>query len=196
MSRDDRCINFYRGDKYQNRARRNEHRDWCAIRDTPEGPGKERNTDSRMRRNRRRSKPFLGFGEVMLHSEKHSHEGKAQGQVSTRTSLCLKHIMRKCKTVNYVDTETSSGTQISSRESSKTTLARLHRACTVGEAQHKHRGAHGAQLCRSLHETLRTQSLARKREPRVLDGTNGDDLRASEHHFQPSRGVSILSSNV
>ena len=35
----------------------------------------------------------------MLHSEKHPHEGKAQGQVSTKTSLC-------CKVVNYVDKET------------------------------------------------------------------------------------------
>ena len=43
----------------------------------------------------------------------------------------LKHIIEKCKTVNYVDTETWSGTQISSRRSSRTTLARLHRACTV-----------------------------------------------------------------
>ena len=72
----------------------------------------------------------------MLHSEKHPHEGQAQGQVSTRTSLhedksMLKHVLKKCKTVNYVDTETSSGTQISSRRSSRTTLARLHRACTV-----------------------------------------------------------------
>ena len=28
------------------------------------------------------------FGEVMLYSEKHPHEGKAQGQVSTKASLC------------------------------------------------------------------------------------------------------------
>ena len=43
------------------------------------------------------------------------------------------------------------------------------------EAQHKHRGAHRAQRCRSLHETLGMQSLARKFGPRTVDGTNGDD---------------------
>ena len=43
----------------------------------------------------------------------------------------MKHIMKKCKTVNYVDTATSSGTQISSRRSSRITPARLHRACTI-----------------------------------------------------------------
>ena len=65
----------------------------------------------------------------MLHSEKHPHEGKAEGQVS---KSMLKHIMRKCKVVNYVDKETSRGTQISSRRrSSRTTPARLHRTCTV-----------------------------------------------------------------
>ena len=42
-----------------------------------------------------------------------------------------------------------------------------------GEAQHEPRGAHEER--RSRHETLRTQSLARKLEPRILDGTNGDD---------------------
>ena len=45
----------------------------------------------------------------MLYSEKHPHERK-----SSRTSLhegksILKHMMRKCKVVNYVGMETSSG---------------------------------------------------------------------------------------
>ena len=44
-----------------------------------------------------------------------------------------------------------------------------------GEAQHEPRGAHEEQHCRSLHETLRTQSLARKLRLRILDGTNSDD---------------------
>ena len=44
-----------------------------------------------------------------------------------------------------------------------------------GEAQHEPRGAHEEQYCKSLHETLRTQSLARKFGLRILDGTNGDD---------------------
>ena len=39
--------------------------------------------------------------------------------------------MKKRKTVNYVDTETSNGTQILPKRSSSTALARLHRACTV-----------------------------------------------------------------
>ena len=46
------------------------------------------------------------------------HEGKSM----------LKHIMRKCKIVNYMDKETSSGTHIPSRRRSlRTTPARLHR---------------------------------------------------------------------
>ena len=44
-----------------------------------------------------------------------------------------------------------------------------------GEAQHEPRGAHEEQHCRSLRETLRTQSLARKLGLRILDGTNGED---------------------
>ena len=44
-----------------------------------------------------------------------------------------------------------------------------------GEAQHEPRGAHEEQHCRSLHETLRTQSLAEKLGLRILVGTNGDD---------------------
>ena len=67
----------------------------------------------------------------MLCSEKHPHEGKTQGQVLHEDKSMLKHIMKKCKIVHHVDTETSSGTQISSRRrSSRTTPARLHRTCT------------------------------------------------------------------
>ena len=36
----------------------------------------------------------------MLYSEKHLHAGQSQGHKSM-----LKHIMRKCKVVNYVDKE-------------------------------------------------------------------------------------------
>ena len=87
----------------------------------------------------------------------------------------LKHIMRKCKVVNYVDKETSSGTQISSgRRSPRTTPARLHRTCTV-ERRNTNLEELAKNNSRSLHETLRTQSLARKLGLRILDGTNGDD---------------------
>ena len=42
-----------------------------------------------------------------------------------------------------------------------------------GEAQHEPRGA---QHCRSLHENIwRDGERSRSREPRILDGTNGDD---------------------
>ena len=44
-----------------------------------------------------------------------------------------------------------------------------------GEAQHEPRGAHEEQHYRSLHEALRTQSLAWKLGLRILDGANGDD---------------------
>ena len=117
----------------------------------------------------------------MLYSEKHPHEGKAQGQVSTTTSLyedksMLKHIMKKCKTVNYVDAETSSGTLISSRRRSRTTPARLHRACTVErlntniEELTKH---NTADLFTKNLDGLRIQSFAKKLGLRILDGTNG-----------------------
>ena len=68
----------------------------------------------------------------MHYSEKHLHEGKAQGQSLHEDKSTLKHIMRKCKVANYVDTETLGvQEQISSRQrSSRTTLARLHRTCT------------------------------------------------------------------
>ena len=38
--------------------------------------------------NKAKIETFLGFGEAMIYSEKHLHEGKAQGQVSTKTSPC------------------------------------------------------------------------------------------------------------
>ena len=64
---------------------------------------------------------------------KHRYENetnKAKIEKASRTSLhegksMLKHIKKKCKTVNYVDTETSSGTQTSSRRSSRTTPAQV-----------------------------------------------------------------------
>ena len=111
---------------------------------------RERNTETRTRRTRRRSRPRKVRRSTALQwvtsSRKKSswtsfHEGKSM----------LKHIMRKCKVVNYVDKETSSGTQISSRRrSSRTTLARLH-------------------------SSSRTQSLARKVGLQILGGTNGND---------------------
>ena len=137
----------------RSRVNRNEHRDWCAICKLTGGPGEERNTESGTRRIRRRSRPRKVRRGDALQRETSSR------RKSSRTSLhedksVLKHIMRKCKIVNYVDKETSSGTQISSRRrSSRTTPARLHRTCTVGEAQHEPRGAHEEQHCRSPHET-------------------------------------------
>ena len=57
------------------------------------------------------------------------------GNILTKEKLkdksMLKHIMRKCKDVNDVDKETSSGTQISSRRRSSRTAPWLHRTCTV-----------------------------------------------------------------
>ena len=57
-----------------------------------------------------------------------------------------------------------------------------------GEAQHEPRET---QHCRSLHrkclDGMRKQSLARKREPRILDGTNGDaSSRAGVQDFSVS----------
>ena len=91
----------------------------------------------------------------------------------------LKHIMMTCKIVNYVDQETSSGTQISSRRrSSRTTPARLHRTC----ATERHNTNleeltknNTADLYTKHLDGLRTQSLARKFGFRILDGTNGYD---------------------
>ena len=38
--------------------------------------------------NKAKIETFLGFGETKLHSQKYNHEGKGQGQVFTKTSLC------------------------------------------------------------------------------------------------------------
>ena len=91
----------------------------------------------------------------------------------------LKHIMRKCKIVNYVDKETSSGTQISSRRrSSRTAPARLHRTCTMERHStnlEELTKNNTADLFTKHRNGLRTQSLARKLGLRNLYGTNGDD---------------------
>ena len=82
----------------------------------------------------------------------------------------LKHIMKKCKIVNYVDKETSSGTQISSRQrSSRFFSVRMHKT------HHESRGAHEKQHYRSVLETWRTQSMTRKLGLRILNDTNDDD---------------------
>ena len=81
--------------------------------------------NSRLKRTRRTISRRKNFINTLQQSEKRIkrlHEDKSM----------LKHIMRECKVVNYVDKETSSGTQISSRRrSSRITPARLHKACTV-----------------------------------------------------------------
>ena len=91
----------------------------------------------------------------------------------------LKHIMRKCKIVNYVDKETSSGKQISSRRRSlRTTPARLHRNCTVVRRNtnlDELTKNNTADLFTKHRNGLRTQSLARKLERRILDGANDND---------------------
>ena len=140
--RDKRCFNDYRGDKCQNHAhaetKSSESRLARGDFGTADGqgnPGGESKRTSRLgqthqseidqkdqeraKHRRQRQRDEQGedrnqerFGEVMLYSEKHLHEGKAQGQVGKSK---LQHIMRKCKVVNCVDKETSSGTQISSR---------------------------------------------------------------------------------
>ena len=94
------------------------------------GPGEEQNTESRMRRTGRRSKPRRIRRSNDLQRETSSRRKSSRTSLHEDKSM-LKHIMKTCKVVNYVDTETSSGTQISSRRSSRTTPARLHRACTV-----------------------------------------------------------------
>ena len=94
------------------------------------GPGEVQNTKSRMRRTRRRSKPRRIRISNALQREISSRRKSSRTSLHEDKSM-LKHIMKKCKVVNYVDTETSSGTQISPRRSSRTTPARLHRACTV-----------------------------------------------------------------
>ena len=91
----------------------------------------------------------------------------------------LKHIMRKCKMVNYVDKETSSGTQISSRRRSlRTAPARLHRTCTMERHNtnlEELTKNNTADLFTKHRNGLRTQSLTRELGLRILDGTNGDD---------------------
>ena len=111
------------------------------------------------RRTRRRAKhrvenetkieTFLGFGEVLLHSEKHPHEGEAQGQVSTKTSPVQDGALRGHGNFEW-----------------NTDLI---------EKKLENYTRQVAQGLYSLHETLRTQSLARKFGARMVDGTNGGD---------------------
>ena len=87
----------------------------------------------------------------------------------------LKHVMRKCKVVNYVDKDTKEW--ITDLIETKK-LEKLHLpGCTV-----QRRGTTPTSRSTTLQistrrclERLRTQSLARKRESRILDGTDGDD---------------------
>ena len=80
--------------------------------------------------NRRRSKPRTIRRSNDLQRETSSRRKSSRTSLHEDKSM-LKHIMKTCKVVSYVDTETWSGTHVSSRRSSRTTPARLHRACTV-----------------------------------------------------------------
>ena len=104
-------VNGYRGDECQNYAyvetkSSESKRTSRLVRNTKmtRGP-RESETPRRERDEQGEDRDQERFGEVMLCSEAHPHEGKSM----------LKHIMKKCKVVNYVGKETSSATPISSR---------------------------------------------------------------------------------
>ena len=80
MSRDERCINCCRGDEYQNRAnaeKKKSKRTSRLVRNMKLIGGTRRIAKQRVEDETNKAKiaTFLGFGEAMLHSEKHPHEG-------------------------------------------------------------------------------------------------------------------------
>ena len=94
-------VNGYRGDECQNHAyaetksseSKRTSRLWRNLKLT-RGPGGS-NTPRRERDEQGEDQDQERFGEVMLYSAKHLHEGKDQRQVY------VMHIMKKCKAVNY-----------------------------------------------------------------------------------------------
>ena len=115
-------VNGYRGDECQNQAYAEKTKSSESKRilrvvrnlKLTEEPGEEQNTETRMRRTRRRSK---------------SRRIRRRSASTVRQVYVEAH--HEEVPVNFVDPETSGGTQNSSRRSSRTTPARLHRACTV-----------------------------------------------------------------
>ena len=151
---------------------------------------RERNTETRARRSRRRSKPRK------VRRRNASQRRTSSRKKCSRTSLhegksMSKHIMRKCKVVNHVDKDTSSGTPISSRRrSSRTTPARLHRACTVerlNTSLEELTKNNTADLFTKHLDELRTQPLARKLKLRILDGMDGDEQDELRHCRQQAK---------
>ena len=173
-------VNGYRGDECQYHAcaektkSSESKRKWRLVRalKLTRGPGEERNTETRMRRTRRRSKSRR-TRRSNAYSEKHLHEGKLKDKSPRRQVYVEAH---------HEEVEDSAFRGRGNFEWNTDLIEQKleNWTCQVaqdlysGDAQHEPR-AHEAQHCRSLHETLGTQSLARKREPRILDGTNGDD---------------------
>ena len=104
----------------------------------------------------------------MRYSEKHLHEGK-----SSRTSEAHHEEVQGRELRGQGNFEWNTDL-IETKKLENYTRQVAHGLCS-GEAQHERRGAHEEQHFRSLHETLTTQSLARKLGFRILDGTNGDD---------------------
>ena len=107
----------------------------------------------------------------MLYSEKHPHEGKAQRQVYVEAHH---EEVQDCELRGQGNFEWNTDLI----KTKRTTPSRLHRTCTMErhntnlEDLTENNTAH---LFTKLRNGLRTQSLARKFGPRILDGTNGDD---------------------
>ena len=106
----------------------------------------------------------------MLYSEKHPHEGEAQGQVFVEAHHedVQGRELRGQRNFEW-------NTDLIETKKIENYARKVAQELYNGEAQHEPRGAHEEQHCRSFHETLRTQHPARKLGPRILDGTSGDD---------------------
>ena len=104
----------------------------------------------------------------MLYREKHFHEGKAQGQVSTRTSFVEAHP----EEVQGGELSGQGKLGVEHRSHRDEEARELHLpGCTV-QRRGQTRTSRSTTLqisARKCLERLRTQSLARKREPRILD---------------------------
>ena len=113
--------------------------------------------------NKAKIETFFGFGETMIYSEKHPHEGKAQGQV------CVEAHHEKVQDCELVE----------HRSHRDEEAPKLHLPACTGPVQKKHNTnleEHStADLSTRMFGGIENTVARKKSELRILDGTNVDD---------------------
>ena len=171
-------VNGYRSDECRNHAyaetkSSESKRTSPNSKNWPERPEEERNTERRSK-----SRKVL-----------RNNASQSMRNIFTKEKLkdkyMLKHIVKKSKFVKYVDKETSSGTQISSRrKSSRNTFAKLHRTSTM-----KRHNTNSEELTKNnIADLFRKDTWTSN-----LGWYEWWRLRIFEKCFQSSRCVSIIS---